>query len=281
MRAGAEEVAAELGHRFLRRAEAVHAVHDQQHPLRFGTLFVGFLDRLRDPAHRQSDSGAGVDPGDPEHAGRRSDGLADAVDDSVGGRGRGVVEQSELPHRRAVALGRKPDRLVVDDVVVGGDEDFVARLERQAVVDEGQAGGGVRRQRDLILRHAEIGGSVFAHLALHVQRLALEHPALDGQERVVVERRAEGLDGVPDRSRMRDDVKASHVDVARRKPELCPYAGPVIEARRAWSARFDRREQPARQEQRRAVEREKTTTRRMWHEGPQGRRGPSYAFSSC
>src|SRR5260370_35282451 len=94
-------------------------------------------------------------------------------------------------------------------VIVRGGQNFLARFERQSMVDERQTGGGAARQRDLFHSAAEVGGDVFLHFSseAHEWRFEFEHPLLDGQKRVPVGRAAKSSDPVTDRVRMGKGAK--------------------------------------------------------------------------
>ena len=68
---------------------------------------------------------------------------------------------------------------VVRAVIVMGGEDLLAGLEREPVVDEREAGGGVLGEADLLRFSAEIGGGGLADPALDVPRLALEQAPVE------------------------------------------------------------------------------------------------------
>src|SRR5207237_9484534 len=99
-------------------------------------------------------------------------------------------------------------------------QNLVARLQREAVIDEREPGGGVGGQRDLFLAAAEVRRDVLADLALQVLGLRLEHPALHDEERILVERLPPGVDGRAHRRWVRGDVEAGQVHVVRRETEL-------------------------------------------------------------
>ena len=152
---------------------------------------------------------------------------------------------------------------MVHVVVVRRDQHFVSRLERQAVIDEREPCGRIRRQRDLFRAAAEIGGDVPAHLALEVLRFRLEHPPFHDEEGILVEGLPEGVDRRAHRRRMRRDVEARQMHVVGHEAELRPDLPPVVETRHGRGARLHRGEQPARQEagaERGTVESEEGTT---------------------
>jgi len=133
-------------------------------------------------------------------------------------------------------------------MIVRGDQDLVARPERQAVIHEREPRRGVGRERDLLLAAAEIGGHVFSHFALEVLRLRFEHPALDDQERILVDGLPEGVDGGAHGRGMRRDVEPREMHVVRRQAELGADLCPVVQARHRRRAGLHGGEQPARQQ---------------------------------
>ena len=189
------------------------AVDDQEDAVLGVALLVELGEGAGDGADGEPDPGLRVHPGDAHHPGGRLHSGADAADDLVDGGLRGIGEEGNLPERRPGALRGVLDRQMVRGVVVLGGEDLLAGAERESVVDEREAGGGVLGEADVVGLAAEIGGGGLADPALDVLRLALEQAPVDGEERVLVDGPAPGLDGLPDRGRVRGDEEAREVEV--------------------------------------------------------------------
>jgi hypothetical protein len=232
--AGAEEVGAEVGHVLVHAAEAVDAVDDEEDAVLGVALLVELGNGAGDGADGEPDARLRMHPGDAHHPGRGLHAIADAADDLVDGGLRGIVEEGNLAERRAGALGGVLDRQVMRGVVVVGGEDLLPGLEREAVVDEREAGGGVRGEADLFRLAAEIGGGGLADAALDVLRLVLEEPAVDDHERVLVHGLAPGLDRVADRGGVGGDEEAGEVEVLGREPEEAADLAPVVDCRGGW-----------------------------------------------
>src|SRR5207237_3246156 len=94
----------------------------------------------------------------------------------------------------------QPQRLVGDVVIVRGGQDLLLRLQGQAAVQEGEAGGRVAGQRDLVRLAARVVCGGCAHrLVLPAEvRLAV-------RDRILVEGPAVSLDRVADRARGRGE----------------------------------------------------------------------------
>src|SRR5262249_32445165 len=158
-------------------------------------------------------------------------------------------------------------------------QDFLGGLERKSVVDQRQGGGGAPGQRDLLRLRTEIRRDFLLHLPRQepIRRAKLEHPLLDGEEGVFVDRAAKTFDRGAHRLWMGGDEEARKMQVLRRKAKLPPNAGPVIQPRHRGRLCLHRRQQLGREQrgaQNRAVRREEGTPgevhRTLLGLGPQG-----------
>ena len=118
---------------------------------------------------------------------------------------------------------------MVHHVVVGAGEDFVPGLQWQAVIDQGQTHGRVAGEGDLLGPPSQVGRDVLANPALDVLRFGFEEALLHGQKGVLVDDRAEALEGGPHRLGVGGDEEAREVEVVPGQPELGPDLGPVIQ----------------------------------------------------
>src|SRR4029450_509722 len=141
------------------------------------------------------------------------------------------------------------DRLVMRDVVLLGAEDLVPGLQREPEVDQRQAGGGVLGEADLLGLSTEVRRGDLSDAALEVLRIGLEHSLLDGEEGVLVEGLAPGVDRVAHRGGVRGDVEAGEVEVPRVKAELAADALPVVQLRSGRGGGLEGGEEVSRGEQ--------------------------------
>ena len=139
--AGAEVIGAHRGDGLVDRADAVHAVDHQQHVGMRCALSAAAISRIgrRMPVLECTQ----VRPTTRVFG---ADALQQAVDQAVGaGAARRRRTSAILRMLAPLRSAGQADRFVVRVVVVHRGQHFVAGLERQAVVDQGQAFGGAAR----------------------------------------------------------------------------------------------------------------------------------------
>ena len=112
-------------------------------------------------------------------------------------------------------------------VVVRGTQHLVARLQRQAVVDQRQAGGGVGGQADILGPPAQVVGDPGLRLQRQVVRVIAEHRMLDRREGIAVQRLAVAIDGRLHRARVAGEEETGEMRVGRIKRELRAHRIPV------------------------------------------------------
>jgi len=237
-------VRAELGGLGLDGAQAMDSIDDEQDPAPLVAPAIRLLDHLSEGRNRQAHARARMHPGEPDHACRRLQGRAQAIDHLCGVRLAGTIVKRDAPRGGALPLGGEADRLVMRIVIVRGGEDLVARLKPQSVIDERQSRGRVAGERDLVALSAEVPGEILANLQLEVV-LVREHAVVDGQVRIRIERLTIVFDRVSHRLWMRGDEEAREMKVAPVDRELIADSLPVGEVREGSGALLERGEQIA------------------------------------
>ena len=119
-------------------------------------------------------------------------------------------------------------------VVVRRAEHFVARLERQPLVDEGEPLGRAVRERDFLGAAADVarGSMLHANRERVLFRILPEerveaHAVLDRRKGLGIEHAAKALDRIAHRLRVRHDVELRKVHPVGREIELGAHRGPV------------------------------------------------------
>src|SRR5438093_1146511 len=149
VRAGNEEVAAEVRHGRVVHTDSMDAVDAKQRAVAVVPLGVDLSQGISDPADRELDSGAGVNPGHRDHASPRLQRAHDGLGDLLFGCGSGVLVELDRPDRCARPLGAQAKRCRGGVMVVMGGQDVLPLPELQSSVEQAQTHGGSVGQGDL------------------------------------------------------------------------------------------------------------------------------------
>ena len=241
VRAGRCEIDAQVRELLFLVAEAVHRIQDDENLLVLAAARIDVRHGLRQGAHRNLDAAARVHPGDADDARVRADRALQAVDHLVGGRRCRIVVQRNAPRACAGLFDRETDRLVMHVMVVRRAENLIARLERQALVDERETLGRAVRQRDFLGLAADVCRGRLLHpdrigilLCLVPQKSIEAHAVLNCRKRLRVEHAAKAFDRLAHRLRVRHDVELREVHPVRRQVELGANRSPVGAAIHGW-----------------------------------------------
>ena len=234
MRAGRGEVDAQLRDLLFLVSEAVHGIQDDENPLVLPAIGIDLRHGPRERAHRNLHAAARVHPGEADDARVRTDRALQTIDHFVGGcLGRIHVERN-APPAGAGLLDREANRLVMHVVVVCRAEHFIARLERQPLVDEGEPLGRAVRERHFLGATADVacGSVLYADRERVLFRILPEerveaHAVLDRRKGLGIEHAAKALNRIAHRLRVRDDVELRKMHPVGREIELGAYRGPV------------------------------------------------------
>ena len=221
----------------------MHAVHHQQQR-RPRTR----TQRCGDLADGQPDAAAGMHPGQPHRARPRPDAPEQGADDRIGAGRRRLLEQRNHAHARAGAVDRQPDRLMVRVMIVRGAQHLVPGLQRQPLVHQCQAGGGIAGQADILRPRAQVVGNFRLHLYVQVVRPFREHAVLDGDEGIAVDGATIAFDSRPHGGRMAGDEEAGEVHPLRIQRELGANGLPAGEVRHRRRLGLHGRQQATRQQ---------------------------------
>ena len=222
MRAGDEEIGAEVGHGLVLDTEAVRAVHAQQCAVRRVSPVVVLGDGGGDLRDRQAHAGAGVDPRDGHDTGRRHDRLGEPADDLVDRCVRRVVVETDPVDRAAAALGAQSQRFVRRVEVMLGGQHPLASADDDAPVEETEAHRRAVGQCDLPGRCAEIVSGCGRHGLLQLS-LMLQQVAMG----VGIEAGAVAGDGLGHRSRMGGQREGAEVRNVGTERELLAHRRPI------------------------------------------------------
>ena len=182
--------------------------------------------QLADLAHWQFDAAAGLHPGHAQHARLGADGLADIAEHFIHRSQVGVLEQ-----RHAAYLGAHHPFAVVKPgiggvVLVGADQNLLARRYLQATVDHRQAICGAAGQGYLAWLHAEIPAGPGAHIVfIPPEFLAVPVDHFPG---VLVQACAKVGDGVAHHTGVRGEKEVTEVQVGRVQVELLAQGLPLV-----------------------------------------------------
>ena len=224
MGAGDEEIRAQRGRVDVLDAKTVHAVDDQDGPLRRRPTGVDGANRRGHLGDRQLETGRRVDPGQPDRTGGGRDRAPQANHHSFGAGLGGAVMERHLAHRRTLLGGRQRDRLVMGIVVMLGRQDLVPRVQAESVVDQRQARGRIRHPRQLGRGGSGVGGEpVFDPPPV----VAEEEQSLLDAQRVGIDSAAPAVDGFPHRPRMGRQEEARHRNQVRVEVEKAPHGAPI------------------------------------------------------
>jgi hypothetical protein len=156
VRAGGEEIAAEIGHAVCLDAKTVHAINEIDDLISINPTGIDLGDTIGDSPHRKLESRTRMNPRSRDEPRFGPDLPDDRINDAVNRSIAYIVCQRKAPPRRPCPLGLVADRLVRRVIVEIARDHFLVGANAEAVDRQRCSHGRAARQRDLVGRCAHI-----------------------------------------------------------------------------------------------------------------------------
>src|SRR6476619_4367293 len=227
--ASRKRVASQRRDLWIFHAKPVHAVNDQQYTILFIAAAVYFRQCLSDPGDGQPHAAAGVHPGDADRSRLWPNRFANAFRYFIR-RNRVVrIEERNFAPGRSATPCAEPDGFVMHIVIVRSGQDLVAFAQRQPMIEKGQTGRRVLRQRDVLPVAANVVGDGAADLQWDVLVGLHENRALNGKQRICIYLLPVLLYRLTRTFRVAREQKECAVTVIRSQFKLPTHGFPVVE----------------------------------------------------